>query len=87
MNQEALCENILGQYPVISISLKGINGQTYETAFKMAIRVINEAASGMEYLLESTRLSENDKNSFRELLKEIWMKQLFLEAFVNYPVY
>ena len=69
MNEEALCEKYMGQYPVISISLKGINGQTYETAFKMAIRVINEAASGMEYLLESTRLSENDKNSFRELLK------------------
>ena len=44
-------------------------GQSYETAFKMAIRVINEAASGMEYLLQSTRLSENDKSSFRELLK------------------
>lgn len=69
MNEEALCEKYMGQYPVISISLKGINGQTYETAFKMAIRVINEAASRVEYLLESTRLSENDKNSFRELLK------------------
>ena len=69
MTEEALCEKYTGQYPVISISLKGINGQSYETAFKMAIRVINEAASGMEYLLESTRLSENDKNSFRELLK------------------
>lgn len=68
-NEEALCEKNMGQYPVISISLKGINGQTYETAFKMAIRVINESASEMEYLLDSTRLSENDKNSFRELLK------------------
>ena len=69
MNEEALCGKYMGQYPVISISLKGINGQTYKTAFKMAIRVMNEAASGMEYLLESTRLSENDKDSFRELLK------------------
>ena len=69
MNEEALCGKYMGQYPVISISLKGINGQTYETAYKMAIRVMNEAASGMEYLLESTRLSENDKDSFRELLK------------------
>lgn len=69
MNEEALCGKYMGQYPVISISLKGINGHTYKTAFKMAIRVMNEAASGMEYLLESTRLSENDKDSFRELLK------------------
>ena len=60
---------IYGAVSVISISLKGINGQSYETAFKMAIRVINEVASGMEYLLQSTRLSENDKSSFRELLK------------------
>lgn len=53
MNEEALCEKYMGQYPVISISLKGINGQSYETAFKMAIRVINEAALNMEYLLEA----------------------------------
>ena len=51
MNEEALCEKYMGQYPVISISLKGINGQSYETAFKMAIRVINEAALNMEYTL------------------------------------
>ena len=44
MNEEALCEKYMGQYPVISISLKGIYGQTYETAYKMAIRVMNEAA-------------------------------------------
>lgn len=69
MNEEALCKKYMGQYPVIAVSLKGINGQTYETALKMAIRVINETASGMEYLLESSRLSENDKYSFRELLK------------------
>lgn len=69
MKETDLCEQYMGKYPVISVSLKGINGQTYETAFKMAIRVMNEAASEKEYLLESTRLSENDKNSFRELLE------------------
>ena len=87
MNEEALCEKYMGQYPVISISLKGINGQSYETAFKMAIRVINEVASGMEYLLQSTRLSENDKSSFRELLKRDMDETALFGSLRDYPVY
>lgn len=69
MDETALCEEHMGEYPVISISLKGINGPSYETAFKMAVRVINEAASEAEYLLESPRLTENDRKSFLELLQ------------------
>lgn len=69
MDETALCEEHMGEYPVISISLKGINGPSYETAFKMAVRVINEAASEAEYLLESPRLTKNDRKSFLELLQ------------------
>lgn len=68
MRETKLCEEYMGKYPVIPVTLKGINGQTYETAFKMAVRVINEAAAKLEYLLDSPRLSGNDRQNLQELL-------------------
>lgn len=67
--ETALCEAYMGKFPVISISLKGINAGDYETARGMAVRMINEEADRLQYLLESDRLTENDKARFCELLK------------------
>ncbi|MCU6761144.1 Predicted AAA-ATPase [uncultured Roseburia sp.] len=67
--ETALCEAYMGKFPVISISLKGINAGNYETARGMAIRVINEEADRLQYLLKSDRLTDNDKARFCELLK------------------
>lgn len=67
--EEALCEEYMGKYPVISISLKGINAGTYETALQMAVRVVNEEAGRLQYLLESDRLTQIDKERFGELLE------------------
>ena len=65
----ALCDEYMGKFPVISISLKGINAGNYETAREMAARVINEEADRHQYLLESDQLTQNDKERFGELLK------------------
>lgn len=67
--ETALCEEYMGKFPVISISLKGINAGTYETAREMAARVINEEADRHQYLLESDRLTQTDKERFGELLR------------------
>lgn len=64
-----LCQKYMGQYPVISLSLKGINAVSYETAFKIAVRGINESAAMVDYLEQSERLTKSDKESYRELLK------------------
>lgn len=69
MGEPELCQKYMGQYPVISLSLKGINAVSYETAFKIAVRGINESASMVDYLEQSERLTKNDKESYRELLK------------------
>ena len=42
--EETLCEQYMGQYPVISISLKGLDGGSYATTFRQAIRLINREA-------------------------------------------
>lgn len=67
--EKALCEEYMGKFPVISISLKGINAGTYETACEMAVRVVNEEADRLQYLSESDQLTQNDRERFGELLQ------------------
>lgn len=69
MRETELCEKYMGKFPVISISLKGIEARAYEDAFKMAVQVIKRVASEVDYLRDSVALSEEDKIAFKELLE------------------
>ena len=62
-----LCRKYLGRFPVISVSLKGIGANSYETAFQLAVQVVREAIMKQQHLLESDRLTELDKESYRRL--------------------
>ena len=64
-----LCEEYMGKYPVISVSLKGINAQTYEKAIEMTVQLIKGEARRFQYLLESSRLTEYDKKAYTALLE------------------
>ena len=50
-----LCEQYMGKFPVIFISLKSISAQTYEKACDMAIQIVNGEARRFQYLLDSFR--------------------------------
>ena len=63
-----LCEAYMGKYPVISISLKGINAATYEDAFDFAVRIMKKVARNVQFLLGSDALSDYDKLEYKELL-------------------
>ena len=63
-----LCEEYMGKYPVISISLKGINAATYEDAFDFAVRIMKIVARNVQFLLGSDALSDYDKLEYKELL-------------------
>ena len=63
-----LCQNYMGKFPVIFISLKSISAQTYEKACDMAIQIVNGEARRFQYLLDSERLTEYDKDAFKSLL-------------------
>ncbi len=65
--ETALCDEYMGKYPVISISLKGIDALTYETAFQMAVLLVKRAAAKVQYLFDSDVLSEQDKADYRNL--------------------
>ena len=66
--ETALCEEYMGKYPVVSISLKGIDAWSYETAYQMAVRVIIEAAAKFYFLLDSEKLNDHDKADYKDLL-------------------
>lgn len=67
---QKLCEEYQGNFPVVSISLKGINGATYEEARGFLIKTINEEARRLSFLCNSTKLNETDLELFNQLKKK-----------------
>lgn len=76
-NQE-LCEKYQGRFPVVSVSLKGINGATYEEARRFLIKTINEEARRLSVLSDSTELDETD----HELLTQLKKKEMTNDSLV-----
>ena len=72
-----LCKEYMGKYPVISISLKGINAATYETAFDFAVQLMQRTAEEFQFLSDSEYLSEHDKSVYRELLDSNMSETVF----------
>ena len=67
--EKDLCKLYMGQYPVISISLKGIQADCYETARAVAADMICEAAREHYCLMSSRQLEEVDRRSYAKLLE------------------
>lgn len=68
--ESMLCETYMGKFPVISISLKGIDAADYETARNLMVKVVNEEARRFQFLTESSRLTDTDKMLFGQLLQK-----------------
>ena len=75
--ETALCEEYMGKYPVVSISLKGIDALSYETAYQMAVRVIIDAAAKFYFLLDSEKLNAHDKAEYQKLLDDTLNEGMF----------
>ena len=73
-----LCEEYQGKYPVVSISLKGINGTTYEEARGFLVKTINEEARRLSFLSGSPKLDETDQ----ELLNQLKKKEMSNDSLV-----
>ena len=75
--ETALCEEYMGKYPVLSVSLKGIDALNFETAFERAALLVRRAASKVYYLLDSDALNEQDKANYRKLLDDNMTEAIF----------
>ncbi|MFO3714723.1 AAA family ATPase [Oribacterium sp. P9] len=67
-NQD-LCKQHLGQYPVIFLSLKGVEGLSFSEARRRCIQLIKREAERFYVLKDSQRLLDIDKKKYRELLE------------------
>ena len=64
-----LCEEYLGRYPVIFLSLKNVDGLDFEEAQSRFVELIGEEAERFLFLLNSDKLSENEKNKYQALIE------------------
>ena len=66
--EKELCEKYMGKFPVISITLKGATGQNFEEARVMLRRIIGKEALRFQFLMQSDRLTETDRDQYRALI-------------------
>ena len=69
MREKELCEKYMGQFPVIFISLKGVDGLNYKAANAALCNIIGREALRFQFLQKSSHLSEEEKDSYRRLIK------------------
>ncbi len=63
-----LCEEYLGKFPVISITLKGATGRTFDEAKSMLRRLIGKEAQQFQVLMQSDRLTELEHQQYKTLI-------------------
>ncbi len=68
--EKELCENYLGKFPVVFVSLKGVDGLTFEDAYARLRILIRNEALRLEVLRESGKLSMEEKNAYLRLVSE-----------------
>ena len=65
---EELCKEYMGKYPVIFLSLKGVDGLTFEEARSALCELIAGEMRRFKFLLNSSRLDNDEKNIYRDLI-------------------
>ena len=68
--EKELCEKYMGKYPVVFVSLKGVDGLTFEDAYRRLRGIIREEALRLSFLKSSEKLDEDDLRSFLRILSE-----------------
>ncbi len=63
-----LCEEYQGKFPVISITLKGATGRTFDEAKNMLRRLIGKEAQRFQFLMESDKLTELEHQQYKTLI-------------------
>jgi hypothetical protein len=67
--EQELCEQYMGKYPVISISLKSVEGLNFQAASAAMRRVIGNEALRFQLLQDSPILTNEEKSLYKKLIK------------------
>ena len=66
--EKELCEEYMGKFPVISITLKGATGENFEEAKVMLRRIIGKEAMRFQFLLESNKIDDTERSQYKALI-------------------
>ena len=66
--EKELCKKYMGKFPVIFISLKDVEGLSFEKARYSFIEQIAKEANRFRFLLDSDKLEEDEKDHYRALI-------------------
>ena len=75
LEDKEFCSKFMGQYPVISISLKNVDGVTFDIAYKNFAAEVSKIAENYRYLLSSTKLDKEDKDKLSKILKVEFLRE------------
>jgi hypothetical protein len=66
--EKELCDRYMGNFPVISISLKGVGGKSIGAARRWLCSIIGNEALRFSFLAESVNLSETERQQYKKLI-------------------
>ncbi len=78
--EKELCKRYMGKYPVIFLTLKGVDALDYEHAYQAAAQLIRRTARRMHFLLDSDKLNDDDKAAYRALLSADMPEHIFIDS-------
>ena len=64
-----LCEAYMGKYPVVFVSLKGVDGLTFDQAYQALCGIVVEEISRLRFLTDSDKLAADEKQYLEKMLK------------------
>lgn len=62
-----MCDEYMGKYPVIFLSLKGVDGLTYEEAFEAFVRIMGKEVNRVSFLADSDKLTQIEREQYKGL--------------------
>jgi len=68
--ETTMCEAYMGKFPVVFVSLKGVDGLTFEDAYGMLRRILRSEVFRLSFLAESKKVLDKEKAAFERFLNE-----------------
>lgn len=62
-----LCDEYMGKYPVIFLSLKSVEGLTYDEAFEAFVRIMGKEVTRLSFLADSDKLTQIEQEQYKGL--------------------
>ena len=74
LDDQEFCKKYMGQYPVICLTLKGVQGDDFEDAYYKLAEIVSAKTDEYSFLKDSPALDEKEKAKFDKLCDEDYLK-------------